>query len=220
MRLLLISEEVLFSGYLLSMLKDSGHHTDWCRDATQGEQSLGIEPYCAAILELNEKSKSFLLRLRRCYIKTPVLALTDETSPGIRADILNAGADDCMNIPPEPDELMARLNAIVRRNQAQASPVLRRWGIMLDTVSREVSMAGHPVSLTPSETLILEAFMMNENRLISKSFLEGKLSSWNKTISSNLVEVHISNLRHKLGKNIIKTVYGLGYRTGKDISDN
>ncbi|EAY1111209.1 TPA: response regulator transcription factor [Salmonella enterica] len=125
--------------------------------------------------------------------------------------VINAGADDCVEIPPDPEELVARMRAIVRRSYAVTSSRLHIGDIVFDTVTREICVSGKTVRLTARETALLEIFMMNRQRVLSKSYLIEKMYSWQKGIGSNVVEVFVSGLRKKLGKQVIRTVSGQEY---------
>ncbi|EAO5527006.1 response regulator transcription factor [Salmonella enterica subsp. enterica serovar Hvittingfoss] len=130
-----------------------------------------------------------LSRWRNKGIKTPIMILSHDRLAARRAAVINAGADDCMETPPDPEELVARTRAIVRRGHAITSSRLYCGNIVFDTISREVFVNERLVRLTARETTLLEIFMMNGKRTLSKNHLIEKLYSWQKKTCSNVVEV-------------------------------
>ncbi|EBD0851655.1 response regulator transcription factor [Salmonella enterica] len=192
----------------------AGHNVDSFTDLPRGERALGLIPYCAVIIEMSPQDTGviqMLSRWRSKGVKTPVMILSHERLTARRVAVLHAGADDCMEAPPDPEELMARIRAIVRRGHSITSSRLYCGNIVFDTATREVRVGKKNVGLTARETTLLEIFMMNERRTLSKTFLVEKMYSWQNDISSNVVEVFVSGLRKKLGKQVIRTVSGLGY---------
>ena len=164
-------------------------------------------------LGLPDDSDLDLLReLRARGDRTPVLLLTalDEVADRIKG--LDAGADDYLGKPFDLDELGARVRAISRRQSGRASPLLSCSGIVLDPAQISVTNNGESVSLSRREFAILAALMDRPGVIRSKDRLEERLYGWQEEIESNTVEVHIHNLRAKLGRHVIETVRGLGYR--------
>ncbi|EFM0751946.1 response regulator transcription factor [Salmonella enterica subsp. enterica serovar Bredeney] len=143
---------------------------------------------------------------------TALLVLTLNEDVKMRIAAFNSGADDCMDFPPDMQELQVRLYAIIQRKNTDISALLRHHDVIFDPDIREVRNGDHYVSLTAKESVLLEIFLLNNKKVLSKRYLEDKLYSWNKSISSNVIEVYISSLRKKLGKEFIKTLPGQGYR--------
>jgi two-component system response regulator QseB len=125
---------------------------------------------------------------------------------------LDEGADDYLGKPFDLDELAARIRSIARRAKGQVSTILRWRKIELDVAAREVRSAGEVVVLSRREFAVLHALMERPGRLQSRARLEERLYGWQEEIGSNAVEVHIHNLRSKLGRELIETVRGEGYR--------
>lgn len=112
-------------------------------------------------------------------------------------------------------EVAARLQALIRRRYGYHHSVIEQAGVKLDQNQRSVWLNNQPISLTSREYKLLELFMLNKDRVLSRSSIEEKLSSWDEEISSGALDVHIYNLRQKLGKQFIRTVHGVGYALGQ-----
>ena len=130
---------------------------------------------------------------------------------------LDVGADDYVVKPVDLHELAARLRALVRRAHGQPQECLSAQDVMLDPASRSVRQAGEPVTLSTREFDLLQAFMLGADRVLSREQLEQQLYSWGQEVESNAIEVHIHNLRRKLGPALIHTVRGVGYMLQRDL---
>ncbi|EAU2710517.1 response regulator transcription factor [Salmonella enterica] len=131
-----------------------------------------------------------------------------------RINLYNAGVDDCMEYPVDIQELQVRVKAAVRRRNHITNHTLTHRDIVFNLVSREIFSSGSAVDLIFKEKCLLEVFFLNKGRILSKQYLHDKLFSWNKDINSNVIEVYISSLRKKLGRDCIITFSGQGYRLG------
>lgn len=109
-----------------------------------------------------------------------------------------------------------RIQVLLRRTHGQCTPTINHGDINFSATTRRVTLQGQPVVLTTKETNLLELFLSHPQRVLTKEFIQEKLYSWDEELSSNAVEVHIHNLRHKLGKKLIKTIYGMGYQLGEE----
>jgi DNA-binding response OmpR family regulator len=160
---------------------------------------------------------SLLKEIRGADIKTPVLMLTAKSGVNDRVKGLNLGADDYLAKPFSVEELVARVGAILRRYGNHADPVLQAGDLKLDTIRREVTRAGIPIELTPKEFSILEFLLYNKNRVISRFNLAERVwgDSFDTFSMSNFMDVHIKNLRAKIGDaggmSFIQTIRGVGY---------
>lgn len=204
-------EEIAFDYIRFGLLIDVVH----CLN--QGVLALKNTSY-DAIIFFTKKTDQFFLRLkqwRKEGINIPILVLTEFSDVSMRVDILNAGADDCLLFPVQPEELVARIRAIQRRTYSLSTAELSYGNVIFDLISREVKNNGKLVKLTTREMTILELFLLHNTRLLSRQYLEDYICTWQKDIKSNVIEVHISNLRRKLGRNFIETVHGQGYRLKK-----
>lgn len=155
---------------------------------------------------------SVLKAIRSGKDRTPVLLLTalDEVSDRIAG--LDTGADDYLGKPFDLDELAARVRAVARRGTGRAEPCLSAGGIVLDPSQLAATVGGTLVSLSRREFAVLSALMERPGTIRSKSEIEDRLYGWQEEVESNAIEVHIHNLRAKVGRDAIETVRGLGYR--------
>ena len=199
MRLLLVEDNDSIGKGLYAGLNQAGYAVDWVRDGETAQSAFLTEEYDVAVLDLGLPRKSgieVLAELRARGSKVPVLILTAKDTVNDRVIGLDQGADDYMIKPFDLDELQARLRAILRRSTGRASPKL---------------VHGDIVELTPRAFDILQALMENQGRVLSRSRLEESMYSWKDEIESNAVEVHIHQIRKKLGNELIRTIRGVGY---------
>lgn len=143
---------------------------------------------------------------------TPVIILTAQDQISDRIAGLNAGADDYLVKPFDLFELSARVAAVARRYSGNPNPQIRLGDLQVDMSARTVQRAGVTVDLTAREWALFEAFVQRPSALLSKSQLEERLYAFGAEIESNTIEVYISRLRKKLGRELIETVRGMGYR--------
>ncbi len=143
---------------------------------------------------------------------TPVLLLTARDSVPDRIAGLDAGADDYLGKPFDLDELAARLRALARRGTGRAGPLLTHGALALDPATLTVSLGDTPVPVSRREIAVLSMLMERPGIIRSKCELEERLYGWQEEVESNTVEVYVHNLRTKLGRDLIETVRGLGYR--------
>jgi two-component system OmpR family response regulator/two-component system response regulator QseB len=219
MRILLAEDDVLLGDGLRAGLRQRGFRVDWVRSGDVAERELRGQPYEAAVLDLGLPRKDgmeVLAELRRAGISMPVLVLTARDAVPDRVRGLDAGADDYVIKPVDLEELAARLRALVRRAHGQPQESLRVQDIALDPAARAVRKAGVPVTLSGREFDLLHTFLLNAGRVLTRDQLEQHLYSWGQEVESNAVEVHIHNLRRKLGPTLIQTVRGVGYMLARD----
>ena len=148
-------------------------------------------------------------------IEVPVLVLTARDAVPDRVEGLQGGADDYLVKPFDLDELVARLQVLLRRSAGRASAVIVHGALRLDPLAREVSLADRPVALTRRELVLLETFLQSPRSVLSADQLKDSLYGMSDEVGSNALNVHIHHLRRKLGSGVIETVRGLGYRLGK-----
>jgi len=140
-----------------------------------------------------------------------VLVITARDTVSDRIKGLDAGADDYLVKPFDLDELSARVRALVRRAAGRAEPVIERGPLVINPATREVTWQGAVVALSAREYALLAALAERPGLVLSRAQLEEKLYGWNEAVGSNAVEVHIHNVRKKLGDGVINNVRGLGY---------
>jgi two-component system OmpR family response regulator/two-component system response regulator QseB len=219
MRILLAEDDPLLGDGLRAGLRQLGFQVDWVRDGEAAERELRAQSYAVAVLDLGLPRKDgldVLAAIRRAGILTPVLVLTARDAVPERIRGLDVGADDYVVKPVDLHELAARLRALVRRAAGQPQECLSAQDVVLDPASRSVRKAGELVLLSTREFDLLQAFMLGADRVLSREQLEQQLYSWGQEVESNAVEVHIHNLRRKLGAALIHTVRGVGYMLQRD----
>ena len=165
---------------------------------------------------------SVLKRIRANQDHTPVLVLTAKDDVTSKIHLLNAGADDYLSKPFDLGELLARVKALIRRGKGIAHPVLRLGELELNSLEQTVTRAGLAITLSPMEYRILEYLIHRPRVIVSKQKLLEHLYDYNWEHHSNVIEVHISNLRKKFGgspeDSVIETLRGRGYRLSPDLS--
>ncbi|WP_040263839.1 response regulator transcription factor [Pseudomonas massiliensis] len=218
MRLLLVEDSVPLADELLALLKKQGYAVDWLSDGRDALAQGQTEPYDCAILDLGLPGIPGLqvLSTWRAHGSTlPVLVLTARGSWAERIEGLKAGADDYLNKPFHPEELLLRLQSLVRRSKGVANqPRLQAGGLTLDEATQSVSTPSGPVNLKAAEFRLLRYFMLHPGQILSKSRLSDHLYDGETERNSNVLEVHVNHLRAKLGREIIETRRGQGYCFG------
>lgn len=218
MRLLLIEDDELIGDGIQTGLNQVGYAIDWVQDAEAGEHALNVESYDGLILDVGlprQNGLSLLKNLRSAGNELPVLMLTARDSIYDKIRGLDTGADDYMIKPFDLEELAARLRAILRRAQGRASPCLEYGSLCLDPAAKILTLDAEAITLSQKELLILQTLLENIGKIMSRNRLEESLYGWDDMIESNAVEVHIHHLRKKLGKNLIRTIRGIGYMIPK-----
>jgi two-component system, OmpR family, response regulator len=217
MRLLLIEDDATLGEGLRDWLRAEGHRVDWVIDLAHA-RALQAEPYDAWLVDwqLPDGSGVDWLRARRSGgDATPALVLTARDRLTDRIGGLDAGADDYLVKPFAPEELAARLRAVSRRSGAGAALSRATLGdVVVDLGARAVERGGARVELTAREWTVLEALVLRSGRIVAKPDLEKLMLGFDSEVTSNALEVHVSALRRKLGREVIETVRGLGYRVG------
>jgi DNA-binding response OmpR family regulator len=149
--------------------------------------------------------------LRERHVDVPVLVMTARDTVRDRIKGLDAGADDYLVKPFDLDELTARARALIRRAAGRSEPVIEHGALVINPATREVTWQGAAVALSAREYALLAALAERPGLVLSRAQLEEKLYGWNESVGSNAVEVHIHNVRKKLGDGVIRNVRGLGY---------
>ena len=221
MRILLVEDDPMIGESVVSGLAGEGHAVDWVRDGVAAETAVATTPYGLVLLDLGLPRRDGLevLRgLRARKLDLPVLVMTARDTVRDRVAGLDAGADDYLVKPFDLDELSARVRALTRRAAGRAEPLVERGPLVLNPATHAVHWHGAPVEVSGREFALLTALADRPGSVVSRAQLEEKLYGWNESIGSNAVEVHIHNLRRKLGDEAILTVRGLGYRLSGDHS--
>jgi DNA-binding response OmpR family regulator len=214
LRILLVEDDMMLGKATVTGLKNA-YAADWCRNAEDAEEALRTTDYDALVLDINLPGQSgleFLKKLRGNRDDRPVLLLTARDAVHHRVEGLNAGADDYLVKPFDLDELLARVGALIRRSQGRGSSTITHGDMVFDLTRHTVARDGKTIMLSGREQAILDILLNNTGRVISKAQIEERIYDWSsEEIESNTIEVHVSALRRKLGKDLIKTIRGLGY---------
>lgn len=218
MRLLLVEDDLMIGESVLDLLRGEGYAVDWVKDGELADATLASQNYDLVLLDLGLPKRDglkVLSHLRARKDLTPVLIATARDALEQRVHGLDMGADDYIVKPYEPDELLARIRALIRRACGRAEPMYESMGVRIDPATREVVVDGQGVTLLSREWAILELLMARPGMVLSRKQLEDKLYSWKDEVSSNAVEVYIHGLRKKLGAHLIQNVRGVGYTIRK-----
>jgi two-component system OmpR family response regulator/two-component system response regulator QseB len=218
-RILVVEDDRLLGDALQAGLRQAGFAPDWAVDGQLAETMLADTDYAALVLDLGLPKRSgleVLGRLRQKGSHLPVLILTARDTVEDRIAGLDRGADDYLVKPFNLGELAARLRALIRRAEGKPQPVMAIAGVVVDPAAHTVSVDGQAVELCAKEFALLNVLMLNAGRVLSRSQLEQQLYSWADETGSNTVEVYIHHLRKKLGRDLIKTIRGVGYLMPKE----
>jgi two-component system OmpR family response regulator len=213
MRILVVEDEPRLRATLRRALEEDGYAIDSAEDGESGLQLAKARAYDAVVLDVMlPKLDGFqvLERLRRVRT-TPVLMLTARHASGDRVRGLDSGADDYLPKPFDLRELLARLRAIIRRAAGQASSTVVLGDVVVDLKSRAVTRGGAPVDLTAREIAILSYLALRRGEVVTRDALHHHALQDRDEGLSNVVDVHVSHLRRKLGQHLIITRRGMGY---------
>ncbi len=215
MRVLLIEDDAMIGRAAGRGLRQAGFAVDWVTDGAGGEAASANGVYDAVILDLGLPrldGMALLKSLRARQDRVPVLIISARDAVSDRIAGLNAGADDYLLKPFDLDELVARLRALIRRHAGAASGVMGVGALSLDPVGRTVTLDGRELSLTAKEFALLETLLRRPGAVLSRERLEESIYGWGEEVGSNAVEVHLHNLRRKIGPTLIRNVRGVGYK--------
>ena len=220
MRLLLVEDHVPLADELLASLGRQSYAVDWLADGRDAAFQGACEPYDLIILDLGLPGKpglEVLQEWREGGMSAPVLILTARGSWAERIEGLKAGADDYLSKPFHPEELQLRIQSLLRRAHGLANHTqLQAAGLQLDESRQCVSRGGEEIELTAAEFRLLRYFMLHVGQILSKSHLAEHLYDGESERDSNVIEVHVNHLRRKLGRAVIETRRGQGYRFNGD----
>lgn len=218
MRILLIEDDAGLGSAVRDWIAADGHVPDWARDLGEAGDFLATVAYDLVLLDMmlpDGHGLQLLRDLRRDRLAVPVIILTAMDRITDRIDGLNAGADDYLVKPFDLSELTARIGAVARRYAGDPNPLVAVAGFQVDLAGRSVRGDGGSVDLGQREWIILETLLQARGSIVSKSRLEDRLYSFDAEVESNTIEVYVSRLRKKLGRNSVETLRGLGYRIAR-----
>lgn len=220
MRILIVEDDEVTAKALTTVLSNQNYVVEAVRDGQAGRELAEAFTYDIILLDVilpKLDGVSLCRTLRRSGHQMPILLLTGRDSTQDKAAGLDAGADDYLVKPFEPEELVARVRALLRRGSSTSQPVLEWGSLRLDPTSCEVTNEMHPLQLTPKEYSLLELLMRNSRRVFSCAAILEHLWPYEETPGEEAVRTHIKGLRQKLkaaggAADVIETVYGIGYR--------
>ncbi len=218
MRLLLVEDDELLGDGLSAGLTQNGYTVDWLKDGASADQALQTEEFEVIVLDLGLPKLSgieVLQNFRERGNTTPVIILTARESIEDRIKGLDSGADDYLVKPFDLDELCARIRALQRRFNVRAESTLSHGNIILDPASHTVTLNNEAINISRREFALLHKLLENVGRVLSRESLTQSLYGWGEEVDSNALEVHIHNLRKKLGNDFILTIRGIGYMIDK-----
>ncbi|ENN87527.1 hypothetical protein RHSP_44178 [Rhizobium freirei PRF 81] len=193
------------------------HAVDWVKNLADAGEVTSAVNYGLVLLDLQLPDGSgidFLKRLRRKPDETPVIILTARDQISDRIEGLNSGADDYLVKPFSLGELTARILAVARRYIGSPQPTIRFADLEIDQPQRRVRLEGKDIVLTGREWAVLDLLVARPGAIVSKDKIEEALYAFGSEIESNTVEVYVSRLRKKIGKDRIRTARGVGYSLG------
>jgi two-component system OmpR family response regulator len=215
MRILLVEDEPDLGAAVEEHVRQAGHAVDWFQRLKLADAAMSTISYDALLLDLllpDGRGLDFLrgLRARRDAIPVVILTARDQISDRIAG--LSAGADDYLVKPFDLDELIARLNAVARRYFGTTATAQRFGPVEIELEARLARLDGAEVELTAREWAVLEVLARRPNAIVSREQIEDALYAFEQEIESNAIEVYISRIRRKLGRDFVRTARGLGYR--------
>jgi DNA-binding response OmpR family regulator len=218
LRLLVVEDEPSLLSIITKRLKEEGYGVDSAKDGREGENYISSAEYDCIILDIMipfQDGLTLLRKIRAKNISAPVLLLTAKDSIDDRVTGLDSGADDYLVKPFSFDELLARVRAMLRRHKDKKNTTLSVGDLEMDTITREVQRGGKAIELTSKEYSILEYFLRNKNRVLTKSQIAEHVWNYDFEYNSNIVEVYVRYLRRKMDEEfenkLIHTIRGGGY---------
>ena len=218
MRILLAEDDPLIGNGLQQGLQRAGFAVDWTTDGNAAALALSTTSYGLVLLDLGlpkQDGLTLLARLRACNVDTPVIIITARDAVPDRVAGLDSGADDYLVKPFALDELLARMRVAHRRQAGRAKSMLQAGALRLDPAQHRLWLRDDEISVTSREFALLLELMHDPSIVVSREQLEERLYGWNEEIESNAIQVHVHNLRRKLGVHAIRTVRGVGYQIGE-----
>jgi len=219
MKILIVEDERKLGLFLKQAFIERAYTATWVGSCAEAREALCETSYDAIVLDIGLPDGDGLTLLREwrgAGFNEPVLILSARDAVEDRVSGLDVGADDYLPKPFSLEELLARLRSLLRRQSAVKETVLQHQGIKLDLLNRTVQLNGQPVDLTSREFALLEIFLQNPGRILTRTLISEKIWESHYDVDTNLLDVYMSRLRAKietpLGKSLFKTVRGVGYQ--------
>ncbi len=218
MKILLIEDEKKVASFIKKGLEEEYYTVDAAYDGKEGLRLALSEEYDLIILDIMLPIKdgfTLLKEVRAEKINTPVLLLTAKDTVENKVEGLDSGADDYLTKPFAFEELLARMRALLRRNEKSKTVELRAGDLILDTQSHKVLRSGVEITLTPKEYSILEYLLRHKNHVVSRTLLSEHVYDYHFDSDTNVIDVYINKLRNKIDKQfdnpLLHTIRGVGY---------
>jgi heavy metal response regulator len=218
MRILVVEDEVKVGSFIRRALEEESYAVDLCGDGASGLELARQGVYDLVILDVMLPGLSgleVLERLRKEKVRTPVLILTARSQVDQRVRGLDAGADDYLTKPFAIEELLARVRALLRRGTGEGAGLLQVDDLVLNPATREVTRGGQRIELTAKEYALLEYFLRNAGRVLTRAMIAEHVWNLDFDTFTNVIDVYVSYLRNKIDKGrerkLIHTVRGSGY---------
>lgn len=226
MRLLVVEDNLKMAGLICQGLSEHGYSVDAVATGEEGEEMASSGSYDAVLLDVmlpDMDGVQVCRNLRRRGYRAPILMLTALSTTADKVTGLDAGADDYLVKPFQFDELVARVRALLRRGQAAGSTALRFADLELDLAKRSATRAGQRIRLTAKEFALLEYFVRNPNRVLTRTAIAEHVWDMNFDSDSNVIDVYVSMVRRKVDKGfstpLIHTIIGSGYMLSTEPAD-
>lgn len=218
MRILVIEDDKKVAGFIKKGMEEETYAVDVAYDGEEGLYLGEENQYDMIVLDYmlpKLDGMEVLTRLRKKKVNTPVLMLTAKGSVEDRVDGLNKGADDYLTKPFAFSELLARIRVLLRRGKAEGKTVLQCNNLTLDLLSHKVKRGNEEIELTSKEYSLLEYFMRNQGRVLTRTMISEHVWDYNFDTFTNVIDVYINHLRKKIDKNypkkLVHTLRGVGY---------
>lgn len=218
MRILLVEDDHVLGGAIRDHIAATGHGVDWMLRVDGAKAASSAVTYELVLLDMNlpdGRGLDLLRRLRASGNAVPVIITTAQDQIAVRTAGLDAGGDDCLVKPFDLSEMTARVAAVARRYSGNPAPLARVGDAEVNLATKSAMLSGVSVALTQREWAVLERLMSWRNAIVSKAEIEDTLYAFGSEIESNAVEVYVSRLRKKLGRDAVLTMRGLGYQAGR-----
>ncbi|RRS30118.1 MAG: hypothetical protein P794_08690 [Epsilonproteobacteria bacterium (ex Lamellibrachia satsuma)] len=215
MKILIVEDDVHILSFLTRGFSEDGHLVESSMDGEEGEYMASTNAYDIIVLDwmLPEKNGLEILQnLRKKHIKTPIIMLTAKGETEDKVAALTAGADDYLSKPFVYEELLARVGALYRRSAMEGSNTVSIQNITLDLDAKTVQKDGKAIFLSQKEFELLLFLVKHKNNMVTNAMIEEHLWSNDTAVNSNVIQVMIYHLRKKIGKELIKSFRGLGYK--------
>ncbi|CCQ92121.1 Signal transduction response regulator, putative heavy metal response [Nitrospina gracilis 3/211] len=218
MRILIVEDEKKVAGFIKKGLEEETYAVDVATDGEEGQNLAEMNHYDLIILDLmlpKIKGLDVLAHLRGKNINTPIILLTAKDSVEDKVTGLNQGADDYLTKPFAFSELLARIRSLMRRGQSETKTLLQVGDLTLDLVSHKVKRGGEEIELTGKEYSLLEYFMRNAGKVLTRTMIAEHVWDYNFDTFTNVIDVYVNHLRKKIDKQydhkLLHTLRGVGY---------